>query len=390
MKLLQGAQKFKLGVFMMKTSFFLVMLASLSIDASQAQGVFRTKGAELIGEISQSMPAVVLEAKVPVYKVVNQWVPRQVTCNRVDCSTSSGDGSKGNWNNFFSAPRAEKPKALADSIKGVGVPTAERIIAAGFFKSKPRSWGEFSQEIVKSESALIRQGYQGRFSELVLEKFGEENSKSLGYYLENSCQIVTYPCTVFEEIETEIFVYNIERKVEVKVENQVLQSFEKDSYKIKVGMDPREIEVTTAGGYNNYSFVVNAASAGFISITLKGQGRKGVPFPLSASSVSLANDSNGLKIVGQVESQYLPSGDDAASTLVMVYKICRINWFGGCFSTVIINNQVITGAAFEIKIPGSALRNNTKYKVWYTLKRVGSKYYSLNGVENTTNVVKYK
>jgi hypothetical protein len=376
---------------MKKLSVFLGLWALLSMGISEAQGVFRTKGAELTGEISQSMPAVVLEAKIPVYKVVNQWIPRQVTCNRVDCSTSSGDGSKGNWNNFFNAPRAEKPKALADSIKGVGVPTAERIIAAGFFKSKPRSWGEFSQEILKSEAALIRQGYQGRFSELVLEKFGEENSKSLGYYLENSCQIVTYPCTVFEEVETEIFVYNIERKVEVKVENQVLQSFEKDSYKIKVGMDPRDIEVTTDAGYNNYSYTVNAVSSGFTSITLKGQGRKAVRFPSSASSVSLATDSNGLKIVGQIENQYLPSGDDAASTLAIVYKVCRINLFGGCFSVAVEKTQVaITGRTFEVKIPGSALRKNSKHKVWYEVKRLGSKYYGGSGVENTTNVVKYK
>jgi hypothetical protein len=359
----------------------------------QAQVEYRARPVTLQGEIhaqSQLEPAV-MEAQVPVYRVVTEWVPRSSTCNKVECSNTSGDGSTGNWHEFFNVPQHEKPKALADAIKGIGIKTAELVVKAGFFKSKPRSWGAFTQEIERAQRELARQGYQGRFSELVLEQYGQQNAKNLGYFIENACRVVTYPCTVFEEVETERFSYHLNRKVEVQVSGQVLQSFEKDTFKIKVGVEPLAVEPSVDQIYNGYQVKVSHLNPSSSLIQIAGTGRKLVTFPTAAGSARLSVATNGLLLSGSIQSDYWPSAEDSQSRIVLEYKVCRVNWFGGCFQTQIDQTEVaVQGPEFQVLIPGNLLKKGSKHKVWYMIKRLGSKWYSAQGVEQTTDSVEYR
>jgi hypothetical protein len=76
---------------------------------------------------------------------------------------------------------------------------------------------------------------------------------------------------------------------------------------------------------------------------------------------------------------------------MLMYKVCRTDWFGGCFKTQIDWTQApIIDAKFSVILPGSALRKGSKHKVWYRFIRTGSKYYSGAGVEQKTGQVQFK
>lgn len=370
-----------------------VLILLSVVIAAQAQATeYRAKPVTLKGEISSTYRGMTqnFEAQVPVYRVDTYYVPQQTSCSRVDCSNSSGDGSTGDWKNFYSVSKPQKPTAMAAAIKGIGERTASLIVEQGFFASKPRSWRAFGDEINAAQRRLQSQGYQGQFADLVLGQFGNENARNLGYYVENSCQIVTYPCTILNEVERETFAYNLVRNVEVSSRGAVLQNFERDRYSIRVGFEPGDVQVTPSNDYNTYSVRMTQLSQRDIKIDLVATKRNLVAFPEEAASGSLSLSGNGMVFSGAVQPQYLPSGDDSNSRLVLSYKVCSTNLFGGCGKELLDWTQVpVTGSHFSVDVPGSVLRKGKKHKVWYKFTRTGSKYYSPNGAEQKTSAVDF-
>lgn len=370
----------------------LIVLFSFVLGAQSFATEYRAKPVTVKGEISamSNSSSQILEAQVPVYRVDTYYQPVQTTCNRMDCDQTSGDGSTGNWHNFFNAPAREKPKAMADAIKGIGERTAVLIIDAGFFTNKPRSWRAFADEITRAQRKLAGQGYQGQFADLVLQQYGNENARNLGYYVENSCHVVTYPCTVLSEIERETFVYNLERRIEVATRGALLQDFERDRYSIRVGFEPQAVEVTPANEFNTYSVRMQQVSQRDSKVELVATKRNMIAFPEEAGSGSLSVGQGGLVFSGSIQARYLPAGDDAGSRVTLLYKVCKTNLFGGCGKTQIDwTQQPVTDTSFTVQIPGSALRKGDKHKVWYKFVRTGSKYYSGEGYEQKTDAVRF-
>jgi hypothetical protein len=370
-----------------------VLILLSVIIAAQAQAVeYRAKPVTLKGEITSTYRGMSqnFEAQVPVYRVDTYYVPQQTSCSRVDCSNASGDGSTGDWKNFFNVAKPQKAAALAAAIKGIGERTAVLVIEQGFFASKPRSWRDFGSEINSAQRRLESMGYQGKFADLVLNQYGNENARNLGYYVENSCQVVTYPCTVMTEVERETFVYNLERHVEVTTRGAVLQNFETDRYTIRVGFEPSAVEVDPSNDYNTYSVRMTQVSQRDTKVDLVATKRNLISFPESAASGTLSLSGDGMVFSGSVQPQYLPAGDDSNSRLVLTYKVCSTNLFGGCGKEMIDWTQVpVTDSHFTVSIPGSALRKGKKHKVWYKFTRTGSKYYSANGSEQKTSAVDF-
>lgn len=97
------------------------------------------------------------------------------------------DGTHGDWKGFFNVSGRKnsngispKAQALADAIAGIGDAKAQKIIDAGYFSSKPRSWYEFSAVITSASNAL---GDSSIASECLYNADNAyKNKVRLGYY----------------------------------------------------------------------------------------------------------------------------------------------------------------------------------------------------------------
>lgn len=119
------------------------------------------------------------------YLVTNE----SLTSVQYSCEDQDADGSKGNWNNFYSVPASQKADALAASIKGVGVKTAARLVPY-FSEGKPRSWSAFSALIFKAEKELARKGVDSGWASQVVYRYKEDNIRDLGYLGDNCTSTV--------------------------------------------------------------------------------------------------------------------------------------------------------------------------------------------------------
>ena len=132
-------------------------------------------------------------------------------------------------------------------------------------------------------------------------------------------------------------------------------------------------------------------SGNFTQVTFNAIHRNLVTLPAESGSATLLKEGNALMLSVSANPMYMPSYPDSSSSLVVQYKVCQVDWFGGCYRTVVPTTQeTMRGATANIMISGNVLRKNTKYKVWYQLIRVGSRFYNTSGVEKTTDAVKMK
>jgi hypothetical protein len=88
-----------------------------------------------------------------------------------------GNGTEGDWKNFFNVPKPQKARALADAVLGIGLPTAERIVELNLLDHKPRSWDEFKRLMKRIDDDYLQTG----FSHEVTVTYGRENMRNLGY-----------------------------------------------------------------------------------------------------------------------------------------------------------------------------------------------------------------
>ncbi len=181
-------------------------------------------------------------------------------CSDWDCSQTGGGGSSPLWDAFYSAPRNQKAKALAEAIKGVGEPTAAKLIAANVFHSKPRSWEAFKNAI----KSAARAGHIG--DDIVYQvtvKYADANLVALGY-TQSSCRPYSYACQTLVEklVQVPYMRPDVQlrrtvrethpRMVQLIVRDPKLQAFEQDRVRVTVGRDPGNVRVQV-DGYTRYN-----------------------------------------------------------------------------------------------------------------------------------------
>ncbi len=344
----------------------------------------------VITHLSSTTAPSLYNVKVPIYTVYTVPVLEPRTCTKVVCRDIPGNGTQGDWKGYFTSPHHERAQRLADAIKGIGLKTAEKILETGlYFNSKPRTWDAFSREISSAESTLLARGYKGHFADLVINVYGVENSKNLGYYEGSSCQQVQYACNVWTEKEVEEFAYHLDRQVRVAVNNTSLQDFETESYKITVGMLPQAIQIEKPSAYNTYDASVAIISSAQSLVTFNAIGRNRITLPSEAGTATLFKSEHGFNIALSVNPNYLPKDNDAGSELQLVYRVCQTDWFGGCHKAMIPwTTETIRKVSADIHVSENLLKKGSKYKVWYKLIRTGSRFYNNEGVSNTTDSVK--
>lgn len=316
------------------------------------------------------------------YRFVTRLVWEAGTCQDWDCSQAGGGGSSPLWDAFYSAPRERKPKALADAIKGVGEPTALKLIAAGTFQRKPRSWEAFKEAIRSAERA----GHISRdITYQVTVKYADDNLVNLGY-TQASCRRHTYACDVLVErfvqeqftnyrpVTRTRIVESFPRRFQVVVRDPKLQSFEQDTIRITAGREPNNVTIT-ADRHMRYSQQMSI-QGDLARIELVGTDRIRRAVPNSSvvrNSYQLRGNVPTFTVA--VDPRFIPAagGNDQ---LVVKYRV------GSCKTILSICGKKTESAEMVQPITGSETNiviNNVKgLKSWvkFSVARKNSPWYS--------------
>lgn len=325
------------------------------------------------------------QVRVPRTRWVDGWVVETDSiCEGYQCS--GGAGQSPAWNAYFSASRDRKPARLADAIKGIGETSARKLIAAGYFHSKPRSWRAFVDEIDRAaRSNVITKGV--RYQAAVQYRY--DNMTNLGYS-STSCQTYTYRCEkvywglvqenyIATETQTQSRVMEQRnRRINFSVREPKLQAFEKESISLIVGEGDQDIQVQSAG-YTKYGA---PSISGGQNATVEVVGQERIPVDLPYS----AYQGNEYKIMGgkpvlsiKVDPKFL-GGASQGDQLVVTYYVqtCKLSWIG-CGFNPWVNSEVktvpLTAAVTNIEIESPAkhktqvkFRISRKNSIWYNDK----------------------
>lgn len=290
-----------------------------------------------------------------------------------------------NWSGFFNVKKSEKPAALADAIKGVGIPTAEKLIANGYFSSKPRSWTSFKAEIKRAsnDSAI---GYP-ELDNRVNGQYGRENEMALygkpattkienGFTWEKRITIVyeqvphQVPTIEYRDVKVVDSSYAQARDVKLSVSGVKLLSHESES--VTLAYDTRKVNVNATSNAHFFAIVKNEQdNFGNQVVELKAERKQVAP----ANTIKIVK---GYRSGGRVKLQVqdtLVEQDDSIGQTQLVVETYRIGWFWvrKLVGTKIVN---LAKGGHVQEIDTGVSPNNDDHVVTIKLQRVGSSVFS--------------
>jgi len=303
----------------------------------------------------------------PVYRVDRgvRWETRPVVI--VDCTTLPGEG-RGDWRGFYNVPRDQKAAALAAAIRGIGLPSAQQIVAARvrYFEPKPRTWNEF-RAVINQIDRDLNLGIGNN----VLVTYGNDNAKNLGYYAEETCTRRTVTELVLVPYEMREFAYNKALDVTLVVSGAVLLSMENESF--DVTYDGENASLSADSRYNRYTqLVYGDARRGEVTFKLAGIRYKVQPG--NTLSLLMQNRSSGV-VVSVADQAYDPAlGADAGQTVVVI-EVRKKNFVGSSLVSKIERVVSLTNGLTEV-VTGITPPAGKKSFVRYAIKRIGARYYN--------------
>jgi hypothetical protein len=323
------------------------------------------------------------------YRAEYQEVVVPGTCPDFQCSTGAGKSEL--WDAFYAASGDRKAAALDAAISGIGEVSAKNLVAKGYFKSKPRSWAEFSREInMAADRAVIKRSV----ATMVLENNRYENITKLGY-AGNTCQEIKRSCDLVisklvqvpfqnsREIEKRKVVESRTFNVTVNVTGALLMQSEKDIITVKVN-ELGKVVAVDAQGYNTYDVSSWSANGQNVTVDVKATNRILRPLPnnLIRQESFILVDGKPTFIL-DVDPQFIPGKDDPNAQLVLDYtiQVCEYGWTGTCgfssWKNLKMSSTVITGArtTLQIEVP----RKN-KAQIQYRVIRKNSVFFDGNGL----------
>lgn len=209
---------------------------------SVSKEVVRLPGQDLIRDI---------DLRSDIYEISYKTRTVLETHWELDCDVEAGDGSHGDWHNYWSVPKYERPVRLAAAVKGIGLSSATRIVNSGiFFQKKPRSWNAFKMEIRRIDNTLGLYLY----SEVIV-KYGRDNARNLGYESDKTCQWVLIPELVTYADEVKTFVRTERRRINLRFEKGTLLSNESEKFEVR--FDGFQIDITEHRVMNQYERLVS-------------------------------------------------------------------------------------------------------------------------------------
>ncbi len=290
----------------------------------------------------------VFDLAAPIYKtkLVDQTVYDLVPhCREMEVY----GGRSHYWDAFYRANRYEKADALADAIRGVGYLTAKKLVRDGTFDRKPRTWREFSDQIYRADRR-----YRTGFSREVLETYGEENQRRLGYS-SLRCWTTKEPRTV--QVPVTVFSRCASRRIKVRIENSLLAQDEYES--ITAHFDGYEDGVQLKSNSNRYQSD-RTESSGSVDYTFTASRTRMRPMNRLRLDVSRA-PSEALKVVVTFAG-WEDSAIEAGYAQIEGTLTCGRAWNRKSFPFTRKLSGV--GATTELTLasaPGECIKPNIKY-----------------------------
>lgn len=312
-------------------------------------------------------------------------------CEEYRCS-GKVQGQSAQWDAFFKATTsAQKAKALADALQGIGEVSSQSLIKGGYFRHGITSWDNLVAEIDRAKDAKV---ITGSVAHAVKVRYKTENIASLGYQV-NSCQKNTYSCieygerlekvpvTKFREVTQQRVIEQMTRNFQLIVEGPILQNFEKDVININVGNEIADVTVS----YNNVKTVYKTevdVKDGVIKLTGVDRIKSNLPNSvLRGGDLYYKKGGTEAELTLTVEPSFIPVNDEKNRNdqLAMTYvvKRCKQNWFGFCkgdFVSEPAKFYNVTQSNFTIRIP---IAVDERIQVDYMFGRVNSLYYNDKG-----------
>jgi hypothetical protein len=325
-----------------------------------------------------------------VPKLITEW--QTVTQGVLVCDEKAGTGKSQYWDAFYTAPAAQKPKALAKAIEGIGELSAGKLIKAGFFREKPRSWSELQNEIQRAKDSNV---ITGSVAYSVVYKYRQENMTKLGYNTQATglCKIeletYSYPVDKWIKVreETTKLVTHSDlidtdvKNYRIKISGQKLQTFETDMLVFSFDHATNVITLAQAA-YNSYSVSFSGNT-----IIVVGTARKRIALPndviVPGATLEASNGMAGFSAL--VNQTYIPKTvQDGKLYSIIQVRSCKKGLFGGTCSLTNrderleakVVNQITSGVIKHSfpRVPGRV------YWVRYAVQAINSPWYASNSV----------
>ncbi|WP_413576731.1 hypothetical protein ACLVWU_01665 [Bdellovibrio sp. HCB290] len=399
---------------------------SFEVVPSQTSGVYLKEGERapasapqiewVRGSLSFNVTGAVPEGSVTQEVKVNQemiWMETEYftdtrseekdfvvpgTCSDFKCSAGAGKSEL--WDAFYSATGEKKAAALDQAISGIGIVSAKNLVAKGYFKSKPRSWDEFTREIQTAASGDV---IKKSVATMVVENNRYENITKLGYG-SNSCQEVKRTCDLYitkivqvpfqntREVPRRRIVETKTFNVTVNVSGSVLLPDEKDTLAIKVDQNGKVVDLESSG-YNNYAIASESVTGQNVKVEVKAVSR--ILRPLSNNMIrqeSYVLVAGKPTFILDIDPAMIPGKEDPNAQLVLDYtvEVCEYGWTGTCgwseWKKSKMTSSVINAARTTIV---TDVPRKHKSQIQYRVTRKNSIYFDSKGLnERETDEIK--
>lgn len=283
------------------------------------------------------------------------------------CKTETPEG-KDVWGNTFSLVGEVKAQALAQIIDGLNLKNAEKIVVAGYFAKRPKSWKAFSKEIRTADQALNL-----GITQKVLVKNGDSNIQKLGYY-SSDCVTEYETQTVLEAQEQRNPLGTKTGNFVIQIKDGILLKGENES--ITLNYDGISDSLEFSSNYNQYRIVSRNENFSNGTIVYQVEGTRQAVTPPNMVSATLIN------VGGEAQLQVNDESFDPAIAGQTVL-IGEVHEHYGLFDALF--HQI--GAQFQIPLTAQTQTVSTGikpqtggHKTWITfrIKKVGNPYYNEN------------
>lgn len=180
---------------------------------------------------------------------------------------SSGNGD---WRGYWDASHQERPRRLAQAVRGLGEAAARAVVNSGALSQVPRNWRDFADRIMEAD----RRAEMG-FSYEVLVRYGRENATSLGYYDSNGCSFETSSVRLMKVETVRELDHRAEQALEFNVESAPLLSGESESFTLSFNGFDSNLNIDSS--FYTYKVDRKTDSSGALVFSARGTRRSVTP-----------------------------------------------------------------------------------------------------------------
>jgi len=313
--------------------------------------------------------------------------PGQVTVNLPPIPVwKVGDSSDMYWNMYWNSDRASYMNSARasylSSALGIDSSDAEKIVNSGFFHTRPRSWQQFVDDVMKVQNDL----HIGIARKLLVENYYDTRNR-LGFYNADFCREEGSRELSWTEDQTHTtFINNRTRNYEVRISGAPLLGSptappEQETVQVCFGGKGKDVSenVSVSSRYNNYGPAQLVSKEGGTRV-YNVQGRRiQIPSDLSQVAVKSWTDPKTREIWYAVtDNNYDP---DRGKFYVNVQTTEKKHWYSTSYTSEGNVTVPITGQTTWVDSGAKAESGKAFSAVYRVGANVGNPYYDANWSE---------